>query len=86
VLTSSNDRTATMWNSTSGICVQTFIGHSDWVQTAIFSFDDTAVITASSDHTCKVYTLTGECTLTLIGHTAEIMSVCQAPVTLTRGT
>jgi WD40 repeat protein len=85
VLTSSNDSTAKLWNSTSGLCLRTFIGHSHHLTSAMFSFDDNAVITASFDHTCKVWTLTGECTLTLTGHTAEIMSVCQAPVSFTTG-
>merc|ERR1719491_382961 len=51
VLTSSDDKTAKLWNAASGECTQTLAGHSREVKSAVFSADGSVVFTASYDKT-----------------------------------
>jgi len=72
VLTASADGTAKIWNAETGECVQTFVGHKQQessdgtiggVNSAVFSADCKAVLTAGADGTAKIWdALTGECT------------------------
>ena len=39
VLTASVDKTAKIWNASTGECTQTLSGHSGWVTSAVFSAD-----------------------------------------------
>ena len=39
VVTASGDRTAKIWDVSSGSCVQTLEGHSSWVNSVVFSAD-----------------------------------------------
>ena len=65
MLTASADGTAKLWNA-SGYLLQTFIGHTDLVVSAVFSRDGGLVLTASDDKTAKVWNAdTGDCIKTL---------------------
>merc|ERR1712060_89762 len=54
-------------------CIQTFVGHTDVVYTASFSFDGLYVITGSLDHTARLWNATdGNCVFTFTGHSGAV--------------
>lgn len=81
VLTASSDGTGKIWDVETGACKQTFAGHSrlqsengdlGGVNSAVFSADGAAVLTAGADGTAKIWSaLTGECTQTFLSHSAS---------------
>ena len=74
MLTASYDKTAKIWNASTGDCIQTLSGHTDCVASAVFSQDGGAVLTASGD-TAKIWNAsTGDCVQTLSGHTGLLNS------------
>ncbi|KAK3384604.1 hypothetical protein B0T24DRAFT_544890 [Lasiosphaeria ovina] len=57
-------------------CLQTLEGHSDWVNSVVFSFDGQRLASASSDHTIRIWDpATGNCLQTLEGHSDWVNSV-----------
>jgi WD40 repeat protein len=54
VLTASGDRTARLWDATSGKQIGTDIKHEGVVYSAVFSPDGKQVVTASSDRTARL--------------------------------
>jgi WD40 repeat protein len=62
----SNDKTAKIWDASSGNCLQTLEGHSDSVLSVAFSHDSTRLASASNDKTVKIWnTSNGACLQTL---------------------
>jgi len=58
----------------------TLIGHSDWVRSASFSPDGMRIVTASRDHTARVWDAsTGETIAKLTGHTSDVLSASFSP-------
>ena len=55
LVTASIDRTAHVWDASSGQHLVLLSGHTDLVGSATFSPDDTRVVTASSDQTARVW-------------------------------
>lgn len=55
LLTSSQDKTARLWEVRSGNCVQILDGHTDEVFSSIFSYCGKKVITASKDNTSIIW-------------------------------
>ena len=77
VLTYFCDCICQLWDIGTGACKQRLSGHSDSVNSAVFSASGASVITASYDATAKVWDIaTGECVLTLSGHDKWVLSVC----------
>ena len=77
VLTYFCDCICQLWDIGTGACKQRLCGHSDSVNSAVFSASGASVITASYDATAKVWDIaTGECVLTLSGHDKWVLSVC----------
>ena len=66
----SNDKTIKMWDITSGSCLSTLRGHSDWVGGVAFNpRDPQMLVSCSDDKTIKVWNITsGACLSTLRGH------------------
>src|SRR5205814_2361012 len=55
-------------------------GHTDWVKSAAFNPDGNKVITASDDHTARIWnSSTGQLLHTLSGHTRWINSAAFSP-------
>merc|ERR1712008_262532 len=80
VLTASWDNTAKLWSIETGACTHTFAGHTDYVQSAVFSGDGASVLTASCDNTAKLWSIeTGACTQTLAGHIGRLESAVFSP-------
>jgi dynein assembly factor with WDR repeat domains 1 len=44
-----------MWDVGYGMCVETFVGHSDEVLDVKFNSTGTKLVTASSDSTARIY-------------------------------
>ena len=75
-LTASYDKTAKIWDCSTGECKQTLSGHRDHVISAVFSGDGSTVLTASHDKTAEIWDCsTGECKQTLSGHTGYVITV-----------
>ncbi|CAK9060916.1 unnamed protein product [Durusdinium trenchii] len=69
VLSAAADKTAKLWCSHTGECVQTFQGHYAYVRSAVFSFSPRWILTASADWTAKLWSRSnGSCVQTYQGH------------------
>jgi len=80
LLSSSYDKTMKLWDISTGSCLKTFEGHTNWLFAATWSPDGTCVASASFDHTIKLWNATtGECLQTLLGHGAMVFSVAWSP-------
>jgi WD40 repeat protein len=69
----SYDKTVKIWDASSGACLQTLAGHSDWVRTVAFSYDSTQLASTSDDSTVKIWDASsGACLQTLEGHSHDV--------------
>ena len=60
--------------------IVTLKGHNDFVNNACFSNDGKRIITASLDHTAKIWEAsTGKLLMTLAGHAGNVTSACFSP-------
>lgn len=70
VLTSSDDRTARIWDAATGKELKKFAGHTEVVRSAAFSPDEKRVVTCSDDKTARIWdTETGRELQKFEGHT-----------------
>lgn len=76
IVTGSFDKTAKVWNATTGACSQTFYGHTAEVVAAEFDPSNVRMMaTASMDHTARVFHVeTGQETHMLTDHMAEVIA------------
>ena len=54
-LTGSNDRTARLWDVSTGQPIRSFVGHDRWVESVAFSPDGRFVLTGSLDTTTRIW-------------------------------
>ena len=80
---SANDQSATLdmslklWDVSTGQCLRTFEGHSDFVLSVCLSADGKYALSGSSDKTLKLWEVsTGQCLRTFEGHSGPVNSVC----------
>ncbi|MGE5138792.1 MAG: BTAD domain-containing putative transcriptional regulator, partial [Rudaea sp.] len=80
IATASSDKTAEIWDATTGHELLTLQGHRADVNTANFSPDGKLIVTSSDDHTSKVWdAATGQELYTLKGHTDAVSSAIFSP-------
>ena len=74
-MTTSSDHTARIWNTVTGECEAVLKGHSNWVNSAVFSSDGAHIVSVSSDHTARIWDrATGECEAVLTGYSNWVKS------------
>src|SRR5450432_3481313 len=75
VVTASHDKTAKIWDVSSGNLLANLTGHSNFVYAAAFSPNGSKIVTASFDGLAKIWNAnTGEWLFDLKAHTAEVWS------------
>lgn len=69
------EKSACIWDVTTGQLIQEFCGHTDAVMSAQFSPDGTKILTASLDNTARLWDVTsGRILECFVGHTDSIIS------------
>jgi WD40 repeat protein len=80
VVTSSQDKTARIWDSNTANTVAILSGHTDDVMNAAFSPDGTRVVTTSRDKTARIWdSNTGSTVAILSGHDDELITAAFSP-------
>jgi WD40 repeat protein len=80
IVTASGDRTARLWDATTGQEILALRGHEDGVSSAYFSPDGTRILTASSDRTARLWdATTGQEILALRGHDGSLYDASFSP-------
>lgn len=74
IVTASDDGTARVWDTATGVLRLTLRGHTNWLWQASFSPDGTRIVTASRDLTARIWDAkTGAPIRTLTGHLASVL-------------
>jgi len=55
VITGSSDKTAKLWDTENGECIQSLEGHSDEIFSCAFNYEGNTIITGSKDNTCRIW-------------------------------
>ncbi|GAA5822770.1 hypothetical protein JCM11251_004371 [Rhodosporidiobolus azoricus] len=67
--TGSRDKTIKLWDTVSGQCLKTLVGHDNWVRALVFHPSGKFLLSASDDKTIRTWDLlTGRCIKVLEGH------------------
>nr|XP_043638608.1 guanine nucleotide-binding protein subunit beta-like protein [Erigeron canadensis] len=78
-LCASSDGEIRSWNLKSDSMIRRFQGHTDKVLSVSISKDDRRIVSASSDHSIRLWNTIGDCKHTLQGHKAGINRVRFVP-------
>jgi len=79
IATVSDDRTAKLWDATTGAAIHTFAGHTAAVSAVTFTPDGTTLATTSDDHTVRVYNVPARKELIALQHGDEVFSARFSP-------
>lgn len=80
LVSASRDKTLRVWDVTTGYCVKTIKGHSDWVRDVTPSFDGRFLLSAGGDQTARLWdSASGNQTALFLGHDHVIECVAIAP-------
>jgi platelet-activating factor acetylhydrolase IB subunit alpha len=76
----SRDQTVKIWDVTTGYCLKTLKGHSDWVRCVAASIDGRWLFTAGNDQVARLWDATsGDAKITFVGHDHVLEAVAIAP-------
>jgi WD40 repeat protein len=75
LVSAGSDYSARVWAVPSMQLTAALIGHTDDVDTAVFSPDDQYIATCALDRTLKIFDRAGRCLKTLTGHTGNVLTV-----------
>lgn len=80
LISASRDKSLRIWDVTTGYCVKTLRGHSDWVRDVSPSFDGRWLLSVSNDQTARLWDASsGEAKATFLGHEHVIECCTFAP-------
>jgi WD40 repeat protein len=66
LMSGGDDRTAKLWELSTGRLIRTFDGHADWIVSVAFSTDGTRAVSGSEDKTVRLWDVgTGQLIRTL---------------------
>ncbi|MFA6920686.1 MAG: hypothetical protein WC216_02490, partial [Gallionella sp.] len=75
LVSSGSDYSARIWEVPTMQLKAVLVGHTDDVDTAVFSPDDQYIATCALDRTLKIFDLAGRCLKTMTGHTGNVLTV-----------
>jgi platelet-activating factor acetylhydrolase IB subunit alpha len=82
LVSASRDKSLRIWDVTTGYCVKTIQGHSDWVRDVCPSIDGRWLLSGGTDQSARLWDAnTGEMKVTFLGHDNAIECVAIAPPT-----
>lgn len=80
LLSSSRDKSIKMWEVTTGFCVKTFLGHTEWVRQVSVNETGNLIASCSNDETVIIWAIDGQHPLQeLVGHGNVVECVSFAP-------
>src|SRR5204862_278906 len=76
IVSGSYDMSIKLWDSSSGLCINTFNGHTHWVSSVAFINNNKLIVSGSCDNSIKLWdSSSGLCINTFNGHTGSVNSV-----------
>ena len=79
-MSGSQDNTVRLWDISTGQCLHTLQGHTDWIRSVAFSPNKSIVISGSDDQTLRIWEVSSVHSLfTLQGHSSLIRFVAFSP-------
>lgn len=80
LVSASRDKSLKIWDVTTGYCLKTLKGHTDWVRCVTPAIDGRFLLSAGNDQVPRLWDAnTGQSTITFLGHEHVLEAVAFAP-------